>query len=446
MMEKIVEVPIDRTFVSPWNPRRYIDEVKLAELVEGIRSVGVILQPPVARVVTDPMEGGELYEIAVGQRRLEAAKRLGHKTIKLLIRTLTDEDLAALALQENTQRDDTPPLDEAAAFSRCMEAFGWNAEQLADRIGKGRGYVYSRLRIAKGIENERLRERINRGGVYVRDAETVAGWGQMMQMVFWERLEEMDGGSAAAADVTHHADPKRARTVLRQLTPRAEALRWWLDYAVERRLRADQVLDERGMIAPGKDWVDVREEVDETILVPRKLPAGAPKRITWRWVMEQVGEIGLAVYAVEPVAPKWSRLEAISRRLVLEAAATAGLKCFRTMDVSVDRARRLAEARAADRERDAALGMLGAVGGADLSDVPRVMRDFVRLGEVFLPSPRREAVERARERNLLSSVAHELAAVLLLMAPKLSSDPVARGWLEVYGGVDVNNEAERMTN
>lgn len=123
--------------VSPTNPRKRFDEVKLGELAESIRGKGLI-QPVTVR------PRGKRFELVVGERRFRASALAGRVTILARVRDLTDREVCEVQLEENGQRDDVHPLEEADAYEH-LRAQGAGLEELAARTGKSVSYVRHRL-------------------------------------------------------------------------------------------------------------------------------------------------------------------------------------------------------------------------------------------------------------------------------------------------------------
>lgn len=136
----LMELPIDRIVANPNQPRRNFDEESLTELAASMKELGV-LQPILVRVV------GDGFELIAGERRLRAAKRAGLKVVPVVVREA--EGVASLeqALVENLHRQDLNPLEEAAAYQRLIEEFGYTQEQVAERVGRSRSGVANLLRI-----------------------------------------------------------------------------------------------------------------------------------------------------------------------------------------------------------------------------------------------------------------------------------------------------------
>ena len=126
------------------NPRKSFDEGELAELANSIRTKGLV-QPIIAR--PDPQRGG--YEIVAGERRWRAAQRASLHTVAVIVRDLSDLEVAEFALIENVQRSDLNAIEEAAGYQELIEKFGYTQEQLAEAIGKSRSHLANMLRLLK---------------------------------------------------------------------------------------------------------------------------------------------------------------------------------------------------------------------------------------------------------------------------------------------------------
>jgi ParB family chromosome partitioning protein len=126
------------------NPRKSFDEGELAELANSIRAKGLV-QPIIAR--PDPQRGG--YEIVAGERRWRAAQRASLHTVAVIVRDLSDLEVAEFALIENVQRSDLNAIEEAAGYQELIEKFSHTQEQLAEAIGKSRSHLANMLRLLK---------------------------------------------------------------------------------------------------------------------------------------------------------------------------------------------------------------------------------------------------------------------------------------------------------
>lgn len=132
------------THIQQLRRSRY-DPKGLEELTESVRRVG-IMQPIVARR-RQAAPGEPDYEIVAGERRWIAGQRAELATVPVIVRPLTDTDVLELQLTENLQREDLHPLEEAEGYEELMQLKRCRAEDIAAQIGKGRTYVFQRLKL-----------------------------------------------------------------------------------------------------------------------------------------------------------------------------------------------------------------------------------------------------------------------------------------------------------
>ncbi len=142
-------LPVDALAPGKYQPRKRMDDAKLAELAESIRAQGVI-QPIVVREVAHKGgrdRGGRTYEIIAGERRWRASQLAGLAEIPVVVREVDDRTVVAMALIENIQREDLNPLEEATALQRLIEEFDLTHAQAAEAVGRSRAAVSNLLRL-----------------------------------------------------------------------------------------------------------------------------------------------------------------------------------------------------------------------------------------------------------------------------------------------------------
>jgi ParB/RepB/Spo0J family partition protein len=145
---KVQQIPLDLLDANPLNPRRTMHEASLAELAYSIRQTG-INQPLLVRPA--PVHDGESvvearYEIVCGHRRFRAAEMLEMETVPCIVREMTDNEAAEIALVDNLQREDVGALEEAEAFGALLGLHG-TVEAVVARVGKDVAYVAKRLKL-----------------------------------------------------------------------------------------------------------------------------------------------------------------------------------------------------------------------------------------------------------------------------------------------------------
>jgi len=121
-------------------PRRRIDEDKLALLAESIRAHGV-LQPPLVR------ELGEGYELIAGERRWRAAQQAGLEEIPVFVRPAAGADALELALIENVAREDITPIEEARSLATLIDDLGVTQSELGERVGMSQSDISHSIRL-----------------------------------------------------------------------------------------------------------------------------------------------------------------------------------------------------------------------------------------------------------------------------------------------------------
>lgn len=142
--EKFFDCNINKIVPNKYQPRTNFNPADLQELADSIREKGVI-QP---LIVTTGLNGD--FELIAGERRLRASKLAGLSHVPVILLEVDKEDsLLELALIENVQRTDLNPIEEAEAYKKLIEKFGYTQEETAKRVGKQRSTVTNMLRLLK---------------------------------------------------------------------------------------------------------------------------------------------------------------------------------------------------------------------------------------------------------------------------------------------------------
>lgn len=138
---KAVTLPIGEVEPNRDQPRKQFDEAALSELSASIAQHGV-LQPLLVR----PLAGGG-YQIVAGERRWRASRMAGLTEVPAVIREMTDQEAAELALIENLQREDLNPMEEALGYQTLMQSYGLTQEETAKIVNKSRPAVANAMRL-----------------------------------------------------------------------------------------------------------------------------------------------------------------------------------------------------------------------------------------------------------------------------------------------------------
>lgn len=137
------EIPVDSIEVNPYQPRTHFDQEALKELSESIKLQGII-QPITVRQLTS-----DKYQLISGERRLQASKLAGLKSVPAYIRTANDQQMLEMAIIENIQRENLNALEIALSYQRLLAECNIKQEELGERVSKDRTTVNNYLRLLK---------------------------------------------------------------------------------------------------------------------------------------------------------------------------------------------------------------------------------------------------------------------------------------------------------
>ena len=139
----ISEIGIETIEPNPYQPRKEFKEEELLELVQSIKTLGLI-QPITVRKVNE-----KKFQIISGERRWRASKLAGLRKIPAYIRTADDQGMLEMALVENIQRADLNALEVAISYQRLIDECSLQHDELAKRVGKNRSTVTNYTRLLK---------------------------------------------------------------------------------------------------------------------------------------------------------------------------------------------------------------------------------------------------------------------------------------------------------
>jgi ParB family transcriptional regulator, chromosome partitioning protein len=260
-----------------YQPRTRMDEGSLYELAESIKNQGV-MQPILVRPVGGDAAGG--YEIIAGERRFRAAKLAGLDEVPVLVKPVSDESAAVMALIENIQREDLNPLEEAQGLQRLVGEFKLTHEQAAQAVGRSRSAASNLLRLlqlAEPVQHLLMAGDLDMG--HARALLALAAAEQVMaaqeivaktlsvrdaERLVARSLDEQNRGRDSSGASSKSAKPSKTRDVMRL----EERLADLLTATVEIRLQRRTKRGEAGEIA-------IRfESLDELNSVLEKLGVG----------------------------------------------------------------------------------------------------------------------------------------------------------------------------
>ena len=147
-------LPVQRIEPNKDQPRTVFEEEEISSLADSMRIHGVL-----EAIMVRKIEGG-FYQIIAGERRWRAAREAGLDQIPARVVIADDKEAFEIAMVENLQRTDLPPLDEARGYKVLMDNFNLTQEEVAHRMSKSRPAVANSLRLLS-LPNE-LKELILR--------------------------------------------------------------------------------------------------------------------------------------------------------------------------------------------------------------------------------------------------------------------------------------------
>jgi ParB family chromosome partitioning protein len=222
-MTQMAEIAIGKIIPNPTQPRTQFDDEALAELAESIKQLGVI-QPITVK------KSGEEYIIISGERRWRAAQMVGVERLPAYIRDVDDENLHAMALVENIQRQDLNAIEIALGMQRLIEECGLTQEAMADKVGKKRSTVSNYMRLLNLPDEVQLA--LKEGLISMGHAKAIAGVAAEQQVAALKRcikkslsvrqMEELARKMAAepaSATKTEEEYPESYSRLVEQLEP-----------------------------------------------------------------------------------------------------------------------------------------------------------------------------------------------------------------------------------
>jgi ParB family transcriptional regulator, chromosome partitioning protein len=214
----LLELGIEQIEPNQSQPRRLFNEAKLEELAASIRANGMI-QPIIVR------RDGEGFQIIAGERRWRAAQRAGLTKVACVIKDVKDDEVLALSLIENIQREELNPIEEATAYKNLIEQLQVTQEEIAQRVGKDRSSITNALRLLK-LPAE-IQQMVEEGLLSMGHARALLGLETPDQQLALAKRISSEGLSVRETErlVKGLLEPKTAARAKPEPDPRIEAER-----------------------------------------------------------------------------------------------------------------------------------------------------------------------------------------------------------------------------
>jgi ParB family transcriptional regulator, chromosome partitioning protein len=146
----ITEVLLENLDPNPFSSR--VDSPQLDDLVESLTKYGQL--SPI-KVRTSPLESAR-YQIIFGHRRVDAARRLGWKSIRVEVEEIEDNKLAIYALTENLERSEFSDYEIGRHILSLSEKFKYSQEEIAKLIGRSNSYVCEHVQLVRLFDSPTL--------------------------------------------------------------------------------------------------------------------------------------------------------------------------------------------------------------------------------------------------------------------------------------------------
>ena len=178
-LEKIRNIPLDMIDDFPDHPFHVRDDEDMVQLVESIKSNGV-LTPAVLRQKEDGR-----YELVSGHRRKRACELAGLTTLRSEIKDLTRDEAIVYMVESNFQRTTILPSEKAFAYKMRLEAMKRQGQRtdltcapvehklktrdiIAEQSGESREQIRRYIRLTNLIPE--LLELVDEGRIKMRPA------------------------------------------------------------------------------------------------------------------------------------------------------------------------------------------------------------------------------------------------------------------------------------
>ncbi|MBQ8667385.1 MAG: ParB/RepB/Spo0J family partition protein [Lachnospiraceae bacterium] len=147
----ITDVPLTDLHEFKNHPFRVLDDEKMDEMVESVKTNG-ILNPGIVR---PRMEGGG-YELIAGHRRKRACELAGLETMPVVIRNYSDDEATVVMVDTNLQREVILPSEKAHAYRMKFDAMshqgsegGNTLEEISEDAGESAKTVQRYIALSK---------------------------------------------------------------------------------------------------------------------------------------------------------------------------------------------------------------------------------------------------------------------------------------------------------
>lgn len=191
----VIPLRTNKLYPFAGHPFKVLDDEDMAELVESIRTHGV-LTPLLVR----PAKPGT-YEVVSGHRRLHACKKLGIETVPTLICTMERDNAIIALVDSNLHREKLLPSEKAFAYKMKLEALNhqgtsgqlgqkWTRDSMAEGTDDSSRQIHRYIRLTNLIPG--ILEKVDAGKIAVTPAVELSYLTETEQANLLETMESED--------------------------------------------------------------------------------------------------------------------------------------------------------------------------------------------------------------------------------------------------------------
>lgn len=197
-LKKIYEIPLTEIDPYPEHPFKVRDDEDMMNLVESIKTNGV-LTPATVRVKEDGR-----YELLSGHRRLRACQLAGLDTLRSEVVEMDRDEATIFMVESNFQRTTILPSEKAFAYKMRLDAMkrqvgrprnespvatnlGRADVELAEKVGESKDQVRRYIRLTELIPE--LLDMVDEGKIALRPAVELSYIPRLQQGQLWQIMD-----------------------------------------------------------------------------------------------------------------------------------------------------------------------------------------------------------------------------------------------------------------
>ena len=198
-LKRIYEIPIEEIDPFPEHPFKVKDDEDMMNLVESIKTNGVLTPATVRK-----KDNGR-YELLSGHRRMRACQLAGLKVLRCEVVDMTRDEATIFMVESNFQRTKILPSEKAFAYKMRLDAMkrqgrrsdltssplatksGRSDMELGEMVGESKDQVRRYIRLTELIPE--LLEMVDEGKIALRPAVELSYIPRLQQGYLWECMD-----------------------------------------------------------------------------------------------------------------------------------------------------------------------------------------------------------------------------------------------------------------